>query len=215
MSWMSGINDLLQQYSNVQPNQAPDTVEDDFDQMAQAAPPDAVADGLSAAFRDERTPPFPNMLGQIFAQSSGQQRAGILNSLIAALGPAVLQQILARRGGGGGAGDAGGGNFGGIGGGGGGGGFLDQILGQLGGGAGGGGGEALPQITPEQAEQISPEVVEQAAAEAERRDPSIIERVSDVYARQPTLIKVLGGAALAVALSKIAERSLGTKGSPF
>jgi len=36
-----------------------------------------------------------------------------------------------------------------------------------------------------------------------------------IYARQPTLIKVLGGAALAVALSKIAERSMGTKGSPF
>ena len=210
MNWVNGISDLLKQYNNVQPNQAPDTVEDDFDQFAQNAPPAAVSDGLAAAFRDDRTPPFPNMLGQIFAQSSGQQRAGILNSLIAALGPTVLQQILARRGGGGG--DQGGG----FGGGGAGGSSLDQILGGFGGGAvSGAGGAQLPQFTPEQAEQISPEAVEQAAAEAEKRDPSIIERVSEIYARQPTLIKVLGGAALAVALSKIAERSLGTKGSPF
>ncbi len=210
MSWVSGISDLLKQYNNVQPDQAPDTVEDDFDQFAQNAPPNAVSDGLAAAFRDDRTPPFPNMLGQIFAQSSGQQRAGILNSLIAALGPTVLQQILARSGNS--SNNTAGGNFGGSGGGS----SLDQILGGFGGGAASGAGHAqLPQITPEQAEQISPEAVEQAAAEAEKHDPSIIERVSEVYARQPMLIKVLGGAALAVALSKIAERSLGTKGSPF
>lgn len=200
MDWVSGINDLLQQYSGAQPHEAPETVEDDFDQFTQAAPPAAVSDGLAAAFRDERTPPFPNMLGQLFERSDGGQRAGILNSLIAALGPAVLSQILARGGSGGG-----GGLGGALGGGGGGlGGVLEGIL-----------KGNQTQITPEQAEQIPPEAVEQVAAEAERHDPSIIERVSDIYARQPTLIKVLGGAALAVALSKIAERSLGTKGSPF
>lgn len=198
MSWVNGINDLLQQYSGVQPQEAPDTVEDDFDQFAQAAPQGAVSDGLAAAFRDERTPPFPNMLGQLFERSDGQQRASILNSLIAALGPTILSQILARTGGGGPLGGNTGGGGGGLGG------ILDGIL---------KGGQT--QITPEQAEQISPEAVEQVAAEAEQKDPSIIERISDVYARQPTLIKVLGGAALAVALSKIAERSMGAKGSPF
>lgn len=201
MDWMSGLNDLLRQYNGVRPQEAPDTVEDDFDQLTQAAPPTAVSDGLAAAFRDDRTPPFPNMLGQLFEKSNGQQRASILNTLIAALGPAFLSQILARSGGGGG-GTGGGGALGGI---------LDSIMG----GAGGGGAQQTPQVTPEQAEQISPEAVEQVAAEAEKQDPSIIDRVSDIYSRQPTLIKILGGAALAVALSKIAERSMGTKGSPF
>ena len=198
MNWMSGLNDLLQQYNGVRPQEAPDTVEDDFDQLTQAAPPTAVSDGLAAAFRDDNTPPFPNMLGQLFEKSNGQQRASILNTLISALGPALLSQILARRGGGAGGG-TGGGALGGI---------LDSIM-------GGGGAQQTPQVTPEQAEQISPEAVEQVAAEAEKQDPSIIDRVSDIYARQPTLIKILGGAALAVALSKIAERSMGTKGSPF
>ena len=200
MNWMSGLNDLLQQYNGVRPQEAPDTVEDDFDQLTQAAPPTAVSDGLAAAFRDDQTPPFPSMLGQLFEQSNGQQRASILNTLISALGPAFLSQILARSGGGAGAG-GGGGALGGI---------LDSIM-----GGGAGGAQQTPQVTPEQAEQISPEAVEQVAAEAEKQDPSIIDRVSDVYARQPTLIKILGGAALAVALSKIAERSMGTKGSPF
>jgi hypothetical protein len=209
MNWMSGLNDLLQQYNGVRPQQAPDTVEDDFDQFTQAAPPTAVSDGLAAAFRDDQTPPFPNMLGQLFEKSNGQQRASILNTLISALGPTVLSQILAR-GGGGGIGAGGGATGGGALGGGG----LSDILGGILGG-GGGGAQQTPQITPEQAEQISPEAVEQVAAEAEKKDPSIIDRVSDIYASQPTLIKILGGAALAVALSKIAERSMGTKGSPF
>ena len=208
MDWMNQIGGLLKQYSGAQPEQAPDTVEDDFDQFTQAAPPAAVSDGLAAAFRDERTPPFPSMLGQLFEQSNGQQRASILNTLIAALGPAFLSQVLGRMGGG-----AGGG--GGVGGGGAAGGGLGGILDSIMGGAAGGGAQQVPQITPEQAEQIPPEAVEQVAAEAEKQDPSIIDRVSDVYARQPTLIKILGGAALAVALSKIAERSMGTKGSPF
>ena len=210
MDWVSGINDLLKQYNGVRPQEAPDTVEDDFDQFTQAGPPAAVSDGLAAAFRDDRTPPFPNMLGQLFEQSNGQQRASILNTLISALGPAVLSQILSRMGQGGGS-TAGGGAAGGGGLGGGLGGILDSIMG----GSAGGGAQQTPQVTPEQAEQISPEAVEQVAAEAEKQDPSIIDRVSDVYARQPTLIKILGGAALAVALSKIAERSMGTKGSPF
>src|SRR5918993_982734 len=156
MNWMSGLNDLLQQYNGVRPQEAPETVEDDFDQFTQAAPPAAVSDGLAAAFRDDNTPPFPNMLGQLFERSNGQQRASILNTLISALGPAVLSQILARVGQGGGGGAAGGGL----------GGILDSIMG----GAGGGGAQQVPQITPEQAEQIPPEAVEQVAAEAEEPD---------------------------------------------
>lgn len=190
MSWANELGNILQQYNGVQPNQPPETVEDDFDQFTQAAPQGAVADGLAAAFRDDRTPPFPNMLGQIFNQSNGQQRASILNTLLAALGPTILSQVLGRAGGG-----AGGGGLGGI---------LGGIL---------NGGQT--EVTPEQAEQIPAEAIEQVAAEAEKKDPSIIDRVSDIYSSQPTLIKVLGGAALAVALSKIAQRSMGTKGSPF
>ncbi|HEU4593760.1 MAG TPA: hypothetical protein VFS10_01235 [Pyrinomonadaceae bacterium] len=174
MDWMNQLGGLLKQYSGAQPEQAPDTVEDDFDQLTQAAPGSALADGLSAAFRSEQTPPFGQMLGQLFGQSDGTQRASILNTLISALGPTIVAQILSRAGGGGG------------------------LAGMLGGGQ--------TEVTPEQAEAIPPQVVEEVAAEAEKRDPSVVDMISNVYAKNPTLFKTLGAAALTIALAKIADR---------
>ena len=177
MDWMNQIGGLLQQYGGLeQTQQAPDTVHDDFDQFAQAAPQSAIADALSGAFRSEQTPPFGNMLGQLFGQSAPQQRASILNTLIATLGPTLLSQIVSRSGGSG----------------------LAGLL---------GGGQA--EVTPEQAAHVPPEAVQRAAEEAEKRDPSVIDMVSNVYAQHPTLIKTLGGAALAVALAKVAQRQQG------
>jgi hypothetical protein len=44
------------------------------------------------------------------------------------------------------------------------------------------------------------------AAEAEAKDPSIVDRISKFYAEQPALIKTLGGLALTIAMAKIAQR---------
>ncbi|MEJ7711337.1 MAG: hypothetical protein WKF84_16110 [Pyrinomonadaceae bacterium] len=54
--------------------------------------------GLAEAFRSDQTPPFGNMLGQLFGQSNGPQRASILNTLISLAGPALLSQVLNQRG---------------------------------------------------------------------------------------------------------------------
>ncbi|HEU4752730.1 MAG TPA: hypothetical protein VFU47_06445 [Armatimonadota bacterium] len=40
------------------------------------------------------------MVGQLFGQSNPDQRAGLLNTLIGAAGPSVLQQVMGGRGGG-------------------------------------------------------------------------------------------------------------------
>lgn len=61
-----------------------------FGQVAQNAPSDVLAKGLSAAFASEQTPAVGNMVGQLFAQSNGAQQAGMLNQLIGALGPGVM-----------------------------------------------------------------------------------------------------------------------------
>ena len=61
-------------------------------------------------------------------------------------------------------------------------------------------------VSPEVAERIPTTSIEAVAAEAERKDPSIIDRVSKYYADQPALIKTLGGLALAVAMAKVAQR---------
>ena len=97
-SWLNQLGGVLSQYSGVNAQQAPDTVYDDFDRFAQTAPQSALAEGLAEAFRSDQTPPFGRMLGQLFGKSAGHQRAGILNTLIATLGPALVAQLLSRKG---------------------------------------------------------------------------------------------------------------------
>jgi hypothetical protein len=144
------------------------------------------------------------MMGQMFGQADSGQRAGMLNQLIGALGPAVIGSMLGGRGGMGG---LGGGGLGGLGGGmaGGGLGGLGGLLGGLLGGAATQPAQ-VPQITPQDAERLSPEEVQELAARAEQENPGIIDQMSRYYAQNPQLFKALGGAALAVALGQIAQR---------
>lgn len=67
------------------------------------------------------------------------------------------------------------------------------------------------RISPEVVEQIPANSIEEVAAEAEKRDPSIVDRVSKFYAEQPALIKTLGGLALTVAMAKVAQRQTQTR----
>ena len=64
-----------------------------FDQIAQNAPSDVLAKGLSAAFASDQTPAIGNMVGQLFGQSTATQQAGMLNQLIGALGPGVMSGL--------------------------------------------------------------------------------------------------------------------------
>jgi hypothetical protein len=82
--------------------------------------------------------------------------------------------------------------------------ILTQIL--SGAGLAGLLGAGKTQLTPDQAQKLSPEVVQQLATHAQSSNPSLVESVSNFYAQHPTLVKTLGGAALTVALAKIAER---------
>jgi hypothetical protein len=178
MNWLEQLGGVLQQYTTTTSGDHPSSAESDFDQVATVAPREAVAGGLADAFRSQDTPPFPNMLGQMFGQSDGQQRASILNTLLATVGPALLSRVMSGQGGG-----------------------LGSLAGMLGG--------AQTHITPEQAQKIPPQAVEEIAREAEKHDPSVIDRVSDFYAENPTLVKTLGAAALAIAMRGMAGQKRG------
>jgi hypothetical protein len=65
------------------------------------------------------------------------------------------------------------------------------------------------QITPERAELVPPDAVQQMAANAERKNPSIVDQVSQFYAQHPDVVKALGGAALAIMIQRIARRERG------
>jgi len=172
MGLFNQLGSILEQYANsTGSGQINSQVNEHFDQVAKAAPSGALADGLAAAFRSNNTPDFGQMLSSLFSQSNGDQRAGILNQLLASGGPALLSQL------------------------GGGGGGLSALLG------------GASQLTPQQAAQVSPEVVQQLAAHAEKSDPSLVDKASAFYSEHPALIKTLGGAALTIAMAKMAEKS--------
>ncbi|MFV3330282.1 hypothetical protein ACNFIA_05045 [Pseudomonas sp. NY15437] len=132
------------------------------------APAGALGQSLTAMFNSDQTPPFANTVSQLFGQSNDTQRAGMLNQLLAAAGPALVGQMMS--------------------------GGLGKVL-QPG----------ATQVTPEQASQLSPDDVQAMAAQAEQANPGVVESIGNFYAQHPTLIKTLGGAALAIALAKLRE----------
>lgn len=69
------------------------TPEQHFDQVAANAPADVLGKGLAEAFRSDQTPDIGQMVGQLFGNSNGQQQAGMLNQVIAAMGPAALSGL--------------------------------------------------------------------------------------------------------------------------
>ena len=167
MGILDSLSDVLKNYSGSQTKNTANAAEH-FDQVAQVAPRNVIAEGLAAAFRSDKTPAFGNLVGKLFSQSSGEQKAGILNQLLASAGPGVLAQLA---------------------------GGVTSLPGSEG-----------QQITPDQAQAVSPEVVQQLATHAEKSDPSIVDKASAFYAQHSTLVKTLGGAALTIALAKVAER---------
>ena len=175
MSWMDQVGNLLKKYTSggtgaaAAAAPAPD-VHAHFDQVAQAAPSSAIAEGLAAAFHSDQTPPFGQMVSSLFSSSSGDQKAGMLNHLISSVSPSMLAQILPMLG-------------------------LAGLT-----------GSTSARITPEQAQKVSPQAVQQAATHAEKNDPSTVGALSAFYAQHSSLIKTLGGSALAIALAKIAQR---------
>jgi len=94
MPWMDQVGNLLKQYTGGAAAAAPaQDVNAHFDQVAAAAPAGTLAAGLAAAFHSDQTPAFGNMLSGLFANSTGEQKAGLLNQLMANVTPAMLSSI--------------------------------------------------------------------------------------------------------------------------
>ena len=87
------LGGLLQQFLGSGSGQPTGNVEDHFEQIAQNAPPQVVSQGLADAFRSDQTPPFGQLVGQLFSQADPQQKTGMLNHLLGSLGPTALAAI--------------------------------------------------------------------------------------------------------------------------
>lgn len=158
------LMDILSPYAN-----RPTSTEEDFEEVAKQVPPEALGDGIAHAFRSDKTPAFGDMVGRLFGGSNPSMRAGLLNQLIAAAGPAIL-------------------------------GKLGSVLGDR-------SANAPTSINEADAERISPEQVSEIAQHAEKANPGVMDQIGSFYAKNPEIVKMLGGAALAIALGRIANRS--------
>lgn len=156
---------------------SPTDTHTDFDAVARQVPPEVLGQGIAEAMRSDRTPSFGTMVGSLFGGSDPQQRAGLLTQLIRAAGPALMSGL--------------------------GGGALGRIVQ----GMQGGRDAAQPTaVTPGDAAEVTPDQLQEIAAGAEKADPSIFDKVGAYYAQHPEVVKVLGGAALAIALGQMATR---------
>ena len=89
------IETLLQQITGQGSAPMAPEARDQFQQIAQSASPDELSQGLSDAFKSDQTPPFAQMVAQLFGQADNQQKAGMVSALLGALGggtnPALSQ----------------------------------------------------------------------------------------------------------------------------
>lgn len=87
------LGGLLQQYLGATAAQPAADAPDHFQQVAQSAPAGVVSHGLAEAFRSDQTPPFGQMVAQLFAQGTPDQRAGMLQQLLGSLSPTALSAL--------------------------------------------------------------------------------------------------------------------------
>jgi hypothetical protein len=165
---LGGVSDLLKNLGGGENTEEAGKL---LEQLTASAPQSAVAGGLSEVFKSDQTAPFAQLASQLFSKSDGQQQASVLNSLVAAVGPEVLQKLTGSSSS-----------------------PLAQLL----------AGNQAP-ITAEQAANIDPKEVETLAEHAEKADPSIIDKLSELYSAHPQLIQALGAAAVAIAASHISK----------
>ena len=85
MGWADGLGQVLQNVLGGKASEA--DIHSAFDKVSGAAPHGALTEGLTHVFNSDQTPPFEQMLGGIFGQSSPDQKAAVLNQVISSLGP--------------------------------------------------------------------------------------------------------------------------------
>lgn len=66
---------------------------DGYERASEYATRDELAAALSGMFSDRSTPPYEDTVSQLFGSSNNFQRAGLLNTLLKAAGPAIAAAV--------------------------------------------------------------------------------------------------------------------------
>ena len=64
-----------------------------FQQVAQSVDLGTLAQGIAAAFRSDDTPPFSQLVSQLFASGSGDQKLAMLNTLLSSVTPEQRERL--------------------------------------------------------------------------------------------------------------------------
>jgi hypothetical protein len=91
MGLLENLGSLVNQFAAGTASSA--DVHSAYDSVAHAVPQTTLADGISHAFKSDQTPPFEQMVSNLFNQSSPDQKAGLLNQILASLGPNAAQAL--------------------------------------------------------------------------------------------------------------------------
>ena len=91
MTMFDNIRNVLAQYTAG--TASSQDADDHFQQVAQAAGPATLAPGIAEAMRSDQTPPFGQLVAQLFTNGSGDQKAGALNALLGAASPELRAQL--------------------------------------------------------------------------------------------------------------------------
>jgi hypothetical protein len=166
---------ILKQFSGAGPVDA-QAAEQHFENAAQTAHPDLLSGGLSAMFKSAQTPPLGQMVSQLFGNANADQQSAMLNQILASLSPQALNNLLNSDG------------------------PLRGALGNAKADA-----YAPISVSANDVASITPAQVEQITNHAEQNDPGVVDQLSAFYAQHSSLVKTLGGAALAIALAKMSQ----------
>jgi hypothetical protein len=93
MTLLDNLKDLLAQYSSG--TASPHDADVHFQQVAQSADAGTLAHGIAAAMRSDQTPPFAQLVSQLFSNGSTDQKAGMLNALLSAVSPEQRAKLSA------------------------------------------------------------------------------------------------------------------------
>jgi hypothetical protein len=166
---LDDLSGILKQYSGSGTANPGPAVADHFDQVSSAVPASTLAEGVAHALNTTSAGAgLGKTISQTYAQSTGDQKAGILNTLVASVGAMSASRVL-----------------------------------------GSGAAQALNTGSPlsaQHAQQVSPTMVQQLTDQAAQSDNSVVNRMSAFYAQHPALVKGLGASAMALVMSRLANR---------
>lgn len=96
MGLLNQLSGLLGKHAH--PADASGNIESEFENAPKASPQN-LTEAVMDAFRSDKTPPFGQLASQLFSKANPQEKSGLLNTLLTAVGPAILGQVGSQQGG--------------------------------------------------------------------------------------------------------------------